>query len=397
MGETFIDEYGNEKEDALGEQNMIDEFNNSIKSTQFHVYGLSGDWGTGKSTFVQMWIKSVDQEKFSIIKIDAFESDYMQNPFTVIYTAFKCFMKENGILKKDAEPIVKKAKKIAFASLKSAGKFGINLLIDKIGKDNVKELVSTVSDSLFDEFDYNPEDREEDLCTELKDLLTQMVKKSKKQLYIVIDELDRCRPDFALETLEKIKHLFAIDGVKFILIYNPQVIANIVKNKYGIDDTNNRYIKKFIEMEIPFNTTTFYKRWLMNEAKELREKGINPKVCEYIASWSTSISKVMLMYRLSLRDTQRILSSIDCNNLFTSENFNVLFGATIAFFKGTNKAEYEGMIDYLQKNNSSFASNAPVRTNYNKIAALLMEVTENTNCEDKFVEYFKNMKQYGNL
>lgn len=54
-------------------------------------------------------------------------------------------------------------------------------------------------------------------------------------------------------------------------------------------------------------------------------------------------------------------------------------------------------IDYLQKNNSSFASNAPVRKNYNKIASLLMEVTENTNCEDKFVEYFKNMKQYGNL
>lgn len=43
MGETFIDEYGNEKEDALDEQNMISDFNNLIESTQFHVYGLSRD------------------------------------------------------------------------------------------------------------------------------------------------------------------------------------------------------------------------------------------------------------------------------------------------------------------------------------------------------------------
>ena len=180
-----------------------------------------------------------------------------------------------------------------------------------------------------------------------------MVKKTGKQLYIVIDELDRCRPDFALETLEKIKHLFAINGVKFVLVYNPIIISNIVKNKYGIDD-NNRYVKKFVEKEIPFSTIKFYTDWIRSEAKVLNEKGIEPHICRYVAAWADNISKVMLTYGLSLRDTQRILTSIDSNNSFNDFDFNILFGGVLSFFKGTNPKEYEGMIDYLKKTMKHF-------------------------------------------
>ena len=106
----------------------------------------------------------------------------------------------------------------------------------------------------------------------------------------------------------------------------------------------------------------------------------------------------MIMYGLSLRDTERILTSIDCNNMFTNEDFNVLFGAAIAFYKGTNIKEYNDMIDYLQKNGGNFGSNdEPVRKNYTTIASLLMKCMEDTNVDAKFIEYFKNMKQFGNI
>ena len=396
MNNTFFDEFGNEKEDALNEQTLIQEFNNELETTNFHVYGLSGDWGTGKSAFIQMWMKQVKKENYSVIKIDAFKNDYIQNPFSMIYTAFKFFMKENKISKTDAKPIVEKAKKIAFASLKSAGQFGINLLIDKIGKDNVKDLVSNISDSLFDELNYEPEDKDENLCDELKELLTLMIKKSGKQFYIIIDELDRCRPDFALETLEKIKHLFAIEGVKFMLVYNPIVIANVVRNKYGIEDYNNRYIKKFIEKEIPFTPIKFYKDWLRSEAKELNNKGIDPNICKYIAGWADQISDIMVKYGLLLRDTERILTTIDNRNLFLDYDFNILFGATLAFYKAINLNEYKGLLDYLQKN-GSFLSTEPPRPVYREIASHLMVINSSIDVDASFVEYFKNMKHYGNL
>lgn len=396
MNNKFNDEYGTEIEDALDEKNLISEFNEEISNTNFHVYGISGDWGTGKTTFIKMWQNNINKDNTSIIIIDAFEKDYIQNPFLMIYDAFRTFMKENKISDTDAEPIVTKAKKIAFASMKAAGQFGINLLIDKIGVENVKDLVSTVSDSLFDQFDYTPKEKDEDICKELKEDLTKIVKNSKKKLYIVIDELDRCRPDFALETLEKVKHLFAIDGVKFFLVYNPEIISAIVKNKYGIDD-NNRYIKKFVEKEILFEPSKIYSKWLKNEAQLLLSKGVDSNICRYIGGWSESISKVMIMYGLSLRDTQRILTTIDNRNYFSDLDFNIFFGATIAFYKAINKNEFDGMIDYLQKNNGAFASNAPVRTNYNKIASLLMKYNDDVNVEAKFVEYFKNKKHYGNI
>ncbi len=396
MSNKFNDEYGKEIEDALDEQNLISEFNEEIKNTDFHVYGLSGDWGTGKTSFIKMWQNNINKDEISIIVIDAFEKDYIQNPFLMIYDAFRIFMKENKISDKDAQPIVNKAKKIAFASLKAAGQFGINLLIDKIGAENVKDLTSAVSDTLFDQFDYTPKEKDEDICKELKDELTKIVKNSKKKLYIVIDELDRCRPDFALETLEKVKHLFAIDGVKFFLVYNPEIISAIVKNKYGIDD-NNRYIKKFVEKEILFEPSKIYSNWLRNESQLLLAKGIDSNICRYISGWSESISKIMVMYGLSLRDTQRILTAIDNRNYFTDLDFNVFFGATIAFYKAINKSEYDGMIDYLQKNNGSFASNAPVRSNYKKIASLLMKHNDDIDVEAKFIEYYKNKKHYGNF
>ncbi len=396
MNNKFYDEYGNEIEDALEEQNLILEFNQEIENTNFHVYGLSGDWGTGKTSFIKMWQNNISSNETSIILIDAFEKDYIQNPFLMIYDAFRTFMKDNKISDNDAQPIVNKAKKIAFASMKAAGQFGINLLIDKIGEGNVKALTSAISDTLFDQFDYTPKEKDEDICKELKDELTKIIKNSKKKLYIVIDELDRCRPDFALETMEKVKHLFAIDGVKFFLVYNPEIISAIVKNKYGIDD-NNRYIKKFVEKEILFEPSKVYSKWLQNEARILSTKGVDPYICRYIGGWAESISKIMVMYGLTLRDTQRILATIDNRNFFTDQDFNVFFGATIAFYKAINKNEYDGMIDYLQKNNGSFASNAPVRTYFKKIASILMKCNDDIDVEAKFIENFKNKKHYGIL
>ena len=38
-----------------------------------------------------------------------------------------------------------------------------------------------------------------------------------ENLFVFIDELDRCRPTYAIELLERIKHLLDIDGLVFIL------------------------------------------------------------------------------------------------------------------------------------------------------------------------------------
>ncbi len=70
-------------------------------------------------------------------------------------------------------------------------------------------------------------------------------------LVFIIDELDRCRPSFALGLLEKIKHFFSATGVVFILVGNLAQLRNAVQFAYGDIDAL-RYLDKFYHMRILF-------------------------------------------------------------------------------------------------------------------------------------------------
>lgn len=390
MGQTFIDENGKEREDSLNEDSLIADFTQQIGLTDFKVYGLSGDWGTGKSTFINMWKETLDKDRSTVIVIDAFEKDYIQNPFAMIYDAFKIFMKENNISTDDSKNVVDKAKKIAFASLKAVGHFGVNLLIEKIGKETIKDLVTSISDSVFDEFDYNPENETESLYEEIKKELSTIVAKTGKSLYIVIDELDRCRPDFALETLEKIKHLFRIDNVKFILIYNPIVISKIVEKQYGISDSDNRYITKFIEKDIPFTIKHQLNIWIVQEAELQKAKQQNSMIYDFISACSNKIASLMLKYKISLRDIQRIFSSVDIDNGFKEAEKNIRMGVTMAFLKKISINEYNDIENYLRMN-ANLAVNAPNRGLYRELARIFLNMNDDIKeyIEKDLVSYFR--------
>lgn len=50
---------------------------------------------------------------------------------------------------------------------------------------------------------------------------------------IIVDELDRCKPTFAIEFLEKLKHIFDVDNLVFVTFINHNELANTVKGIYG--------------------------------------------------------------------------------------------------------------------------------------------------------------------
>ena len=52
-------------------------------------------------------------------------------------------------------------------------------------------------------------------------------------LIVIIDELDRCRPSYAVELLENAKHLFSVDHIVFVLAVNRSELVHSVKALYG--------------------------------------------------------------------------------------------------------------------------------------------------------------------
>ena len=70
-----------------------------------------------------------------------------------------------------------------------------------------------------------------------------------RPLIVVIDELDRCRPSYAVELLEIAKHLFAVDRIVFVLAVNRSELGHSIKALYGSDFDAYGYLRRFFDLD----------------------------------------------------------------------------------------------------------------------------------------------------
>ena len=55
-------------------------------------------------------------------------------------------------------------------------------------------------------------------------------------MVFIIDELDRCRPDFAIRLIERIKHFFDISKIVFVLVIDKTQFSKVICHNYGYDE-----------------------------------------------------------------------------------------------------------------------------------------------------------------
>ena len=69
-----------------------------------------------------------------------------------------------------------------------------------------------------------------------------------KPLIFFIDELDRCRPNFAIEVLEKAKHFFSVRNIIFVISIDKKELGYSIKAIYGNDFDTDGYLRRFIDL-----------------------------------------------------------------------------------------------------------------------------------------------------
>jgi hypothetical protein len=77
-----------------------------------------------------------------------------------------------------------------------------------------------------------------------------------KPLVFIIDELDRCTPPFALNLLERVKHIFTVQNVHFVLGIHEGQLCESIKAIYGRDIEARKYLQKFIHITVPLVDTS---------------------------------------------------------------------------------------------------------------------------------------------
>lgn len=233
------------------------------------VITINSRWGDGKTSFIHFWKDRISQKSIFIpIYYDAFRNDFSDDAFLSIATSIQESLEKklandgfNPKNKKQLESLKKSSKDISKGLLKSSVGYATRVIASTIIKDekilddidsfSQKLLFKTLEEDVDNRFDAFQAQKAlvEDYQNTLKAILKGDSKEPLKVIFFV-DELDRCRPDFAIQVIEKIKHLFSINNVFFVLAINKEQLLNTFTSVYGLQGENSEiYLQKFIHLE----------------------------------------------------------------------------------------------------------------------------------------------------
>ncbi|SFC98889.1 KAP family P-loop domain-containing protein [Flexibacter flexilis DSM 6793] len=213
------------------------------------VLAINNKWGTGKTTFVQMWKRYLKEKAFQTVYFNAWENDFEDNPLVAIIGELKASLgnEDSEGFEKLIDAAATFSKSIIPALLKGAIK-------NYIDTEVVVEAISQGSKGLIEIFDkeVNEYATKKQNIQAFKNNLTELLqqKTPEKPLVFIIDELDRCRPNYAVSVLEQVKHLFSVPNIVFVLSIDKQQLGHAICGVYGsanIDTTE--YLRRFIDIE----------------------------------------------------------------------------------------------------------------------------------------------------
>ncbi|USD36100.1 P-loop NTPase fold protein [Ferrimonas sp. SCSIO 43195] len=299
-----------------------------------YVLNLNGDWGSGKTEFVRRLYAKLRADNHPVVFIDAWTSDFAKDPLMVVgcelleqmvhctsgynnpedLEKIKDFWINSWNKTVNAISSLRKAASLAAGGADEVllGEEVFNAVKDKLTLDEC----SKVADGFVGQYR-----QQKNSIKEVRDYLNKLVSAFSKYkfcetpLYVIVDELDRCRPDYAIQLLETIKHFFAVPGVVFVVSTNVEQLQHSVRSAYGVDFDAQVYLRRFFDRKVhlpnlsvmdylKYKSHTFSFLDNSNVAHDLKDNwtgGSHGYLLRYI-------ELVADAYSLKLRDIEQLLA-----------------------------------------------------------------------------------------
>ena len=225
---------------------------------------VNGRWGTGKTFFVKQakllleaenpffenrpyysevknnlsWKKhkaEIGQEYAPVLPIyyDAWLNDNATDPIlSIVYEIINQLDLKDEIKGKPEFKEIIKGVAIPFVEKKT----GVNIekFLDSLESKDYLEEIST----------------QQHVHERVEEFITNVIKERGNRLVIFIDELDRCRPDYAVNLLERIKHYFSNENVTYVFSVNIDELQHTIKRFYGDGFSSTEYLDRFFDLTI---------------------------------------------------------------------------------------------------------------------------------------------------
>ena len=284
------------KIDILNRDKFVDDVFTVIETLSANrkscTFAINGEWGSGKSFVLDMLEEKLSawqnedtaDDKYIVFHYNCWKYDYYDEPLFAIVTAMYDWLKSNdskfetyvknlllytiiafGLTTKElAKNIVEKITSLDFGKISQESKD----IIEKINKKGeLDDELSTVQESIVF----------------TRDLLSSV--SNEKTVVVVVDELDRCLPEYAIKVLERLHHIFDdVDNLIVILAVDKEHLNNTVSQIFGFDEENDTkdidsYLAKFIDFEIELNKGTVDDNYKL-------------KYCEYFSKFNNDDDSV---------------------------------------------------------------------------------------------------------
>ena len=337
LPDKFFEEGFNDRTDPFNHKDLAERLTHLFQNLSHGTVSiLDGRWGTGKSVFSKQWVHHLKTAGIPAIYFDAFAVDYIDDPFQAVSSAF---IKAATDARRTDSPVYKRfltnAAKASKALATTAAKIGTKIVtLGVIGASEIDQL-SELRDELSSSFSDLSEEAvkamleaqagSEATFNELKKSLAELPKllapgqespeggENAKPLLVIIDELDRCRPDFALGVLESLKHFFRAEGVHFVLVTNREHLRLSVQKRYGVGEAAQEYLQKFYDFIIHFESS--FQQHRGPNAAVLAQRQLDDILPDHVNGVERHelgelIKNIAIAFNLTLRQVEGIVTNV---------------------------------------------------------------------------------------
>lgn len=237
-----------------------EEVDESINSNSF-VLCLNAEWGYGKTFLIEHWAQDLKAElNHPVVYFDAWQNDFSDDPLLAFMSELEHSLEEFEKHIPSGEALIQGVIKTGKGAIAPVVKTAANVFLKKVvGSDTegLVEIFNAASESAIDHYVKNALDAHNNRKAKVKEFskkLGELLKKLKQQnyslpMYVFIDELDRCKPSYAIQLLEGIKHIFGTAGVFFVVATNKVQLSNSIKAVYGSEFDSIGYLQRFFDQE----------------------------------------------------------------------------------------------------------------------------------------------------
>ena len=391
------------------------------------VLNLNGEWGTGKTHFLrQLYTDLHTIHKLPTVYIDAWESDFSDDPLLVVLSEItdqllkyitdeededreKAKNKQSELLGK----LSLLTKKIYNGSLDVAAAY-----ISTKNEEWETGLDATALTSVASHLKINKENKTLEIdapkygkslkenyrkqylaIRQTKEIMNEFIrfisKDEQAKAFILIDELDRCRPSYAIEMLEIIKHFFETPNFVFVVATDTKQLSHSIKAVYGSGFNGEEYLTRFFNRtaSIPKGDLSGFIKGCLEKTSILENLNIGLAIPNFrhnmdfkgtiskndleIEELSQNLMLIAEIYNISLRKLEQAIAKLDSILLFEKHKEDTLFDYQILFqLIIESSSDLFSQIYKERKLNTS--ENSPTFNLHNKTRVLITGYEHNT-------------------